>query len=212
MQAGLSQSVVHHKVHASRKVTESAAIRDRLGITTTRARVINQELDQRSARWHAMEVNLRDFMHRDICTRSAIWRLANEGVLSDDDFLEPLNDEQIVTLLSELVVLLGDNNYQLALLNRSQEQRLCKTYWLLKRGPMDSRLFLEIPADRQIVKAFSAANREVCEGFYRYFNELWEGIPPEDKNKEQVKELLNNVIAEIHKGVPKGRRGDEHRK
>jgi len=194
-----------------------------MSITEERARNIKVENDEqreavrtllkhRRRRWTAFRENLRRWSCRDICPKSAIRRMVEEGRYSPDDSLVdlgalPETPKQVLEHL-ELVLNLVENypNYELGLLD-DVPPSVQRTFALCKRRHIvlvETHTSDERDKDKAVELALAITEPSVVEAFRPYFLGIWDSLPPANKEKSEVAKWLRQQIESLRQRIARG--------
>lgn len=162
----------------------------------------------RGERIAAFKRTLRQYTCYDICSKRAIERLTQDGVYPQDDGLlrGVQSAEMVLEHLRNVVSLLETYNprYQLALVDDQQVSSRGPTgipldlKWAVT-GDRSVFIGLQLPAASggAVDASLHITEPTVAEGFGDHFHQLWDRIPPSNRERKDVIAWLNERIARL---------------
>ncbi len=161
---------------------------------------IHSALVSQRRRLAAFQTHIGSFQYRDICPRRAIERLVYGGEPTQEyqgrgiQFSAQERREQIVHILSLLATY---DHYQLALIDEEEERAIpVERCWEVAGGK--TVLLLTWSTDntgKDILVDLIIHEPTIARAFQDHFDDLWEQISPEHKDKKQVMHWLEQQIA-----------------
>ena len=149
--------------------------------------------------------------YRAVCTMSAIEAFVEEGARARDDDaylleakLPPFKPEERWQQLERVVALLRTYpNYELALLNRGDEEALVTTFWEVvgQQAVMLEAWPLQELQRRQQVNA-EITEPTLIQAAHVYADEIWRRIPPHQREREWVIWWLEQRMEDLRKKYP----------
>lgn len=213
---GISESLVPMTIHEARGG-------DLVAKHLASQRDIDEILSAREQRQRTLEDQL-DNQHCqviDLCPRSAIRRLVDEGVYSLDDSFTTLGarsltlEERVEVLKNVIEHLDRFPTYDFGLVDASRmenDHSLWPSFWLVKQH---TTVLLETwrrdaVGNRQQID-LQIIDSVIADAFYKYFDQfLWQGLPPENKDRAQVKAWLQGQIADLQQQIQSAEGDNSH--
>jgi transcriptional regulator with XRE-family HTH domain len=131
------------------------------------------------------------YKYRDICPLSALYEYRKTGkISSNDNVLEPATKAEYVKHLRHSIDLLKVfPNYELALVDDGFRDLHMQTWWEVKGTDTQGTVFLEIVRigkTRRETAYVALHHAAIAKAFRTYFNQLWDSINPDFKDKNWV--------------------------
>lgn len=144
----------------------------------------------------AFEKQVGEHLFRDICSKRAVERLRDEGEY-DRQGLYLEDEQERIDHLENVINLLAHPNYELALLDETEEHLLPLATFVVK----PHAVLLDTYPDVQGNPYAQIEIREpmIVQGFSGYFTYLWNQIKEENKNKDRIIAWLEEEITNIHR-------------
>jgi hypothetical protein len=136
------------------------------------------------------------YLFRDICSKRAVENLRDYGEYARIGvFTEDLPD--CIEHLNNVIKLLEYPNYELALVDESQEHFIPLAFWLVKANTvlLDAVTERKDNASGQV----EITEKETVKGFYDYFMYLWTNIKEENRNKTEIIDWLQKQVAYLER-------------
>jgi hypothetical protein len=172
------------------------------------AEIANKLLENRKWREAAFRRQMKQEKHwfRDICPKSAIQRLLQEGIPASNDRLLILGgtketlDQRVAHLKNVIELLKSSTHYELGLLD-DEMTKVPPSFWLVKDGrALVLETWLPNATGNMEVLDLEITEPNVVKAFHEYFINLWEHLPSQNRDRQRVISWLEEQIVKIPLG------------
>jgi len=170
-------------------------------------------LDYHRRRLTAFEAQICCFRYKDIVLKEAVKMLVREKkyLFTKNYILENCipNDEDIACHLENIVNMLKTyGNYEIAFVSRNDCKSACRVLWMVKENcsaifkaaDINTQKNLSYDSGKSVINAL-VTEKDVIYAIQEYFNNLWNELELNKKQKERTIKWLNRQIALIKKKV-----------
>jgi hypothetical protein len=148
-----------------------------------------------SQRAKAFEKQVDVYSFRDIGSKRAVERQRDYGESTMLGVFYKKKEERIARLKEVIRILKENPNYELALVEETEEHLLPKASWEVK--PQAVILDALPHTEGNIWAQLEITEPKVVQGFRDYFTYLWNSIKEENRNRDKIIEWLEDQVAYI---------------